>query len=419
LPFEDWDEDVQFSSDAAWRQRAYFASPIAFLMTLAFINYIGFASWQALLNNFAKEEAGFTGFEIGVLQSVREIPGFLAFTAIFLFMIMREQMLAYLSLLTLGVGVALTGLFPSFYGLLITTMIMSIGFHYFETANQALSLQLLSKKAAPGGLGKIHGANAAAQLVAYGGIATVYFLMEPSFAVLYLVAGGTTIVLAIMAMSVFKRFQGSVPQNKGIILRQRYWLYYVLTFLSGARRQLFMAFGGFLLVERFGYDVSALAQLLFITCGINVFVAPLLGRLIGILGERLTIILENVSLIIVFLGYAYTDSAFVAGALFIFDGVFFTLTIAQKTYFQKIAHPADIAPTASVAFTINHIAAVVIPVIFGIIWLTEPSIVFLIGAGIATISLSLAFLVPRHPDHGHETTINWLRGTPAQRSPAE
>ncbi|HSP26512.1 MAG TPA: MFS transporter, partial [Saliniramus sp.] len=171
---------MRSSTDAAWRQGAYFASPIAFLMTLAFINYIGFASWQALLNNFAKEEAGFTGFEIGVLQSVREIPGFLAFTAIFLFMLMREQMLAYLSLLTLGVGVALTGLFPSFYGLLITTMIMSIGFHYFETANQALSLQLLSKKEAPGGLGKIHGANAAAQLIAYGGIAAVYFLMEPS-----------------------------------------------------------------------------------------------------------------------------------------------------------------------------------------------------------------------------------------------
>jgi hypothetical protein len=419
MPPHNQDADVPKSTDRAWRQGAYFASPIAFLMTLAFINYIGFASWQALLNNFAKEEAGFTGFEIGVLQSVREIPGFLAFTAIFLFMIMREQMLAYLSLITLGVGVALTGFFPNFYGLLITTMIMSIGFHYFETANQALSLQLLSKKDAPGGLGKIHGANAAAQLVAYGGIGAVYFMMQPSFEVLYLVAGGATVLLAIMAMSVFKRFEGSVPQNKGLILRPRYWLYYVLTFLSGARRQLFMAFGGFLLVEKFGYDVSALAQLLFITCGINVFVAPILGRLIGILGERLTIIVENVSLIIVFIGYAYTDSALVAGMLFVFDGVFFTLTIAQKTYFQKIAHPADIAPTASVAFTINHIAAVIIPVVFGVIWMTDPSIVFLIGAGIASMSLSLAFFVPRHPEHGNETTINWLRGTPAQRSPAE
>jgi predicted MFS family arabinose efflux permease len=414
---------VFLASDAPWRQRAVFASPIVFLMTLAFINWIGFASWQALLNNFAKEEAGFTGFQIGVLQSVREIPGFLAFTAIFLFMIMREQMLAYLSLIILGIGIAMTGYFPSFYGLLLTTTIMSIGFHYFETANQALALQLLSKKEAPGGLGKIHGANAAAQLTAYGGIAAVYFLMEPSFEALFLVAGGATIMLAITAMSVFKRFQGSVPQNKGLVLRTRYWLYYVLTFLSGARRQLFMAFGGFLLVERFGYDVAGMAKLLFIVCAVNIFAAPLLGRLIGILGERKTIIIENISLIVVFLGYALTGSAVVAGALFIVDGIFFTLTIAQRTYFQKIADPADIAPTASVAFTINHIAAVFIPVTFGVIWMTDPSAVFMIGAGIAMISLSLAFLVPRHPDAGRETTTGWfstnLPQSVPQKLPAE
>jgi hypothetical protein len=90
------------------------------------------------------------------------------------------------------------------------------------------------------------------------------------------------------------------------------------------------------------------------------------------------------------------------------DGIFFTLTIAQRTYFQKIADPADIAPTASVAFTINHIAAVFIPVVFGVIWMTDPSAVFMIGAFIALISLSLAFLVPRHPEAGCETTTGWF-----------
>lgn len=393
------------------------ASPLVFLMALAFVNWLGFASWQALLNNFAKEAAGFDGFQIGVLQSVREIPGFLAFTAVFLFMIMREQILAYVSLLVLGVGIAMTGYLPSFWGLLLTTTIMSIGFHYFETANQALSLQLLSKKEAPAGLGRIHAASAGAQLVAYGGIAGVYFLMEPSFELLFLAAGGATIALALLAMATFRRFQGSVVQNKGIILRSRYWLYYALTFLSGARRQLFMAFGAFLLVERFGYDVAALAKLLFLTCAINMVAAPFMGRMIARFGERATIILENVMLVIVFLGYAFTGSALVAGALFVLDGVFYTLTIAQRTYFQKIADPADIAPTASVAFTINHIAAVAMPVTFGVIWMSDPSRVFLIGAGIALVSLSLAFLVPRNPRPGRETTRT--RASADAAAPAE
>lgn len=385
--------------------RATLASPLVFLMTLAFVNWLGFASWQALLNNFAVDAAGFDGFQIGVLQSVREIPGFLAFTAVFLFLVMREQILAYLSILVLGVGIAMTGYLPSFWGLLLTTTIMSIGFHYFETANQALSLQLLSRKEAPAGLGRIHGAAAAAQLLAYGGIAAAFMLMEPSYTVMFLVAGGATVALGLIAMTTFRRFEGEVKQNRGIVLRSRYWLYYALTFLSGARRQLFMAFGGFLLVERFGYEVSALAKLLFLTCAINVVAAPLLGRLIGRLGERTTIIIENVVLVVVFLGYAFTGSGVVAGALFVLDGVFFTLTIAQRTYFQKIGDPADIAPTASVAFTINHIAAVAMPVTFGVIWMSDPSSVFLIGAVIALASLALAFLVPRHPGPGRETTL--------------
>jgi predicted MFS family arabinose efflux permease len=383
----------------------YAASPVAFLMAITFSNWLGFAAWSALLNNFARDQAGFSGWDIGLLQSVREIPGFLAFTAIFWFMVMREQTVAYVSLLILAFGIAVTGYFPTVTGLLITTFIMSVGFHYFETANQSLSLQLLPKADAPRRLGQIAGAAAAAQLAAYGLVAFAWMVWRPTYETLFLAAGIGSLVISVIVIAAFKKFDGTVPQRKQIILRKRYWLFYVLTFMSGARRQLFMAFAGFLLVERFGFDVAALAKLMFLTCAINILAAPLLGRLVGRIGERNTILLENTVLVLVFLGYAYTTDGMVAGALFVMDGVFFTLTIAQRTYFQKIADPADIAPTSSVAFTINHIAAVVIPVTFGAIWLADPAIVFQIGAGIAVASLLLAFLVPRHPEPGNETTL--------------
>ncbi|HEY7382130.1 MAG TPA: MFS transporter [Beijerinckiaceae bacterium] len=390
---------------SAMARHRFSASPVAFLMTITFLNWIGFATWQALLNNFAKEAAGFTGWEIGILQSVREIPGFLAFTAIFWFMLMREQTLAYFSLVVLGIGVAATGFFPSVPGLLVTTFVMSVGFHYFETANQALALQLLPKAETPKVLGLVAGAAAAAQLAGYGLLAIAARTLQPGYEILYFASGALTVMLAVLAMSLFSRFEGPVPQRKEIVLRRRYWLYYALTFMSGARRQLFMAFGGWLLVERFGYDLSSLSILFFIYCSINIVAGPVLGRLVGRLGERATIMVENISLIVVFLGYATTASWLVAGALFVMDGVFFTLTIAQRTYFQKIADPADIAPTASVAFTINHIAAVFIPVVFGLVWLRDPAIVFQIGAVMAAVSLSLAFLVPRTPLPGNETIL--------------
>ncbi|MBX9908146.1 MAG: MFS transporter [Beijerinckiaceae bacterium] len=381
-------------------------------MALAFLNWLGFASWSALINNFAKEAAGFNGQDIGILQSVREIPGFLAFTAIVLFWFMREQLLAYVSLVALGVGVAITGYYPTLGGLLLTTTIMSLGFHYYETAQQSLQLQLLPKAEAPRLLGRIAGASAMAQLLAFGSIAVIWRVFQPTYVSVFLAAGLLTVALTLLVWLAFPRFQGVVPQNKGFVLRRRYWLYYALTFMSGARRQIFMAFGGFLLVERFGYDVSATATLLLATYGINTFMGPMLGNLVGRFGERATIQLENVSLIAVFVGYALASQGhfagwgvYVAGALFIVDGVFFTLTLAQRTYFQKIADPADIAPTSAVAFTINHIAAVFLPVTFGLLWIRDPAIVFYIGAAVATVSLSLAFLVPRHPVPGQETTL--------------
>ncbi len=394
--------------------RGLASSPVAFLMTIAFINWLGYSSWVALLNNFAKEAAGFTGREIGLLQSVREIPGFLAFTALALFLIMREQTLAYLSLVILGLGVALTGFFPSLTGLLITTFIMSVGFHYLETANQALQLQLLSKAEAPAALGRIAGANAVAQFLAFGSIAFVWYVFKPSYELLFAVSGITCVALTIGATLFFRKFNGPIPQRKGFILRKRYWLYYALTFMSGARRQIFMAFAGFLLVERFGYGVSGVAMLFLVTCLINTLAAPLLGSMVGRLGERATIMTENVSLIVVFLGYAFARDGWLVGALYIVDGVFFTFVIAQRTYLQKIADPADITPTSAVAFTINHIAAVAIPVTFGLIWLWNPSAVFLIGAGIAAGSLALSFLVPRHPEPGRETVFEGLKPVPAE-----
>jgi hypothetical protein len=404
-------EGASLPAEGAGRLTRWRSSPLAFLMALTFINWIGFASWSALLNNYAKDAAGFTGLEIGILQSVREIPGFLAFTAMIFFLFMREQVLAYLSLVTLGIGVALTGLFPTFGGLMATTLIMSIGFHYYETSAQSLALQILPRAEAPRLLGRIAGATATAQLLAFGGNALAWKFV-PNYTLLFVVAGTAAVVLTIVAVFYFKPFNGTVKQNKGFILRRRYWLYYCLTFMSGARRQIFTAFGGFLLVERFGYEVSAVASVLLVTYGINIFAGPWLGSLVQRLGERTTIMMENVSLIVVFVGYAAASHGIfgamggkVAGFLFIVDGVFFILTLAQRTYFQKIADPADISPTAAVAFTINHIAAVILPVTFGLIWIRDPAIVFVIGAGIACISLSLSFLVPRHPAPGRETVL--------------
>ncbi len=117
------------------------------------------------------------------------------------------------------------------------------------------------------------------------------------------------------------------------------------------------------------------------------------------------LIIEYTGLIFVFSGYAFASEAWMGVALYILDHVFFAMAIAIKTYFQKIADPADIASSSGVSFTISHIVAIVIPAVFGIIWLTAPAYVFLAGAGMAMISLILAMMVPRDPQIGNETRV--------------
>ncbi|USD52911.1 MFS transporter [Vibrio sp. SCSIO 43153] len=380
-------------------------TPQNFLLLISIIVPIAFSTWMALLNNFVIEKANFDGADIGLLQSVREIPGFLAFTVVFVLLFIREQRFMLVSLAMLTLGTAITGYFPSLFGLLFTTLLMSTGFHYFETLKQSLSLQWLSKEEAPEMLGKFISVGALASLFTYGAIWVLLEQLKLDFKTVYLLAGGVGFVLIVVMAFAFPEFKTEVPQNKKLVLRKRYWLYYALTFMSGARRQIFTVFAGFLMVEKFGYSAADITLLFLINYLFNFLFAKRIGRFIGAVGERKALMFEYVGLIFVFVGYGLVQTAEWAAALYVIDHLFFALALAIKTYFQKIADPADMASTAGVAFTINHIAAVVIPVTFGVIWLVSPSSVFYIGAAMAAVSLLLSLNIPAKPGEGNETRV--------------
>ena len=144
--------------------------------------------------------------------------------------------------------------------------------------------------------------------------------------------------------------------------------------MSGARRQIFMVFAAFMMVEKFGFAVHELTVLFLVNYIANIIFAPMMGALIMRIGEKWSLTFEYAGLALVFLAY-----------------------------FQKIANPADIAPTAAVAFTINHIAAVFLPAALGYLWVVSQSSVFVLAALLAAASLGLALIIPRYPERGHET----------------
>jgi len=395
-----------------WRQ------PVALLMLMAAAMPIAFATWSALLNNFVIEVAGFTGVEIGWLHSVRELPGFFAIGVILLIMFFREQTLLVFNLGLLGAATAMTAWFPSLGGILTITMLSSIGFHYYETVNQSLQLQWIDRARAPQMLGWLMAIGSGASLVAYGLLVVTWKAFDLSYNFVYLASGGFTLAVAILAWAAFPKFESPEPQHKHFVLRRRYWLYYALQAMAGARRQIFVVFAAFMMVERFGFEVHEVTALFMINFLANMVFAPLMGRAVGIWGERNALAFEYVGLTLVFLAYGgiyyFGWGVALAAALYVIDHLFFALAFALKTYFQKIADIPDIAPTAAVAFTINHIAAVFLPALLGYLWVTSPGGVFLLASGMAVGSLMLALMIPRHPEKGHETVFAGLAVSPAE-----
>ena len=356
-----------------------------FLIVLTIASSVGLQAWLILFNNFAVEVAGLQGNHVGMIQSVREIPGFLALLAIFVIIFIKEHRLSALSILFLGIGLAATGIFPSYPGLLLTTLIASFGFHYFETTNQSLTLQYFDKHTSPWVFGKLRSLSAAANI----GIGVFIYLFASilDFTQIYLVIGVMIIAAGLWGFLKDPADRNIVPQHKKMIFRKKYWLFYFLTFMGGARRQIFMAFAVFLLVKKFQFSVHEVTALFVINNLINYFLSPIIGKAIIRFGERKVLSLEYSSLIFIFLAYAAVGSKTLVALLYILDHIFFNFSIAIRTYFQKIGDPRDIASSMAVGFTINHVAAVFLPAIGGMLWMIDYRIPFVAGACMSLISL--------------------------------
>ena len=356
-----------------------------FLFILTIATAIGFQGWRTLLNNFAVNIANIQGNQMGMIQSIREIPGFLALLVVFLLYLVKEEVLALISLSLLGLGVGLTGLFPNYYGLIFTTLIMSVGFHYYETVNQSLTLQYFDKKESPVIMAKFKSVGAIVNISV--GVA-IYVLMKFfNYKSVFVILG--MVVISLILYSSFKiPDKKNLPvQRKKMILRKKYSLFYLLTFLAGARRQVFVVFSVFLMVKKFNLSIYEITFLFVLNNLINMVFMPFVGKAINKFGEKKILSVEYILIIPVFLIYAYCQNKYIIMAVYVVDHLVFNFSIAIRSFFQKIADPKDIAPSMAVSFTINHVAAVFIPALGGALWIVDYKIPFIAGVFIAVLSL--------------------------------
>ena len=371
-----------------------------------FFLYFGFNIWQAIFNNFAVEELGVRADQIGLIQSVREIPGLFGFVLGFLALWFSEMRMLGLSVLLLGVGLAASGGVYSLGTLMLTTLVMSIGFHFFYPSNASVVLMETGKEEAPKVLGRLGSISALAAVLA---TVMVWIFVDgvqiggltiPSwgYRTLLYVTGGVVIVGSFFSIRSGHR-HGRQGQKRKVIFRRKYWLYYALTFMLGSRRHIFTTFAIFLLVQVYGIDVRQAATLFLVNNLVSIYTYAQLGKMVSRFGERKVLTVNFVGLVGVFLGYAYITSLPILYFLFVLDNIFFGFSLAVDSYFQKIAHsPEEITSNVSLAQTINHVSALVVPVLGGILWeQVNPSATFLAGVGISVICLLLVQFIRTEP----------------------
>jgi predicted MFS family arabinose efflux permease len=331
-----------------------------------------------------------------LVQAVREIPGLLGFLLAFLALVMSETRIMAISTILLGIGILLTGGAIALPLLLVATLIMSFGFHFFSAASSSVVLMAVKQNDAPRILGSL---GSIGSIAAVAGTLVVFFLAEPlGYRTLWIGVGIFAIVVGLILLPNAPEGEG-LPVNRRIIMRKRYGLYYSLSFLMGCRRHIFSTFAIYLLVREYGIPVQTTAMLFLANSIINIFTLRWAGKLVGQLGERVALSISFGALIFVFLGYAMMPALPVLFALFVLDNVLFGFNIALSTYFQKIAvSPEEITSNVSVEQAVNHIAAVIVPIIGGVAWTTYgPQATFLVGVLIVLASLILAQFVRTSP----------------------
>ena len=377
--------------------------------------------WNALFNNFAVEELAVRADQMGLVQAIREVPGLMGFLVGILALVLAEMRIAGVSVVLMGVGIFLTAAARDLTGLIWATLLMSVGFHFFNPSNASAVLLMVGPDEAPKALGRLN------SLMALAGVVGTLFIFGTldawGYRTLFQVAGAVAVIGGLALLPFGRQPVRVERKRRRTPLRRRYWFYYALQFLMGSRRHIFTTFAIFLLVQRYGVTAQTITLLYLLNSLIGTYLNQAFGSIVARFGERRVLMVNFILLTLVFVGYTVipmmkvletptfqvpglnvggwvlypafsaTPGLMILLVAFIVDNILFGFSIALESYFQKIAvGPEEITPNVSLGQTINHIAAVVVPVVGGLVWQTlGAQYTFLAGVVTALVGLGVAW----------------------------
>ncbi len=356
----------------------------------------------ATFNNYLSEIHNLGAGARGWLEFPRELPGFLLIFVIgVLIIFLRETQIAALAMLFSAVGaIGLGFLSPGMTLLLLWIILWSLGDHIIFVVEGVIGLKLARDGGEGHRLGQLGGARNLGTIIGVG----IIFLLAKQFGdrygLFYVIAAGFSLLAGIFYLRL-NIGRGERP-SKRFIFKRKYSLFYAISALFGIRKQIFLAFGGWVLVTIHGVEVSTIALLYFIAATLGVVMRPLLGDVIDWLGERFVLSADELILLVICMSYAFASDIlpkpfdlYLLYSAYIFDSILFALRVARTTYLKKIIDdPSEITPTISMGITIDHVVAMTLPILSGYVWEAYGfRWVFIIAGGIALVGFFICMRI--------------------------
>jgi len=349
--------------------------------------------------NFFVETLGLNNSQVLGLEGIRELPGLALMFLAALTMHLPLSQRAVASVLIEGVGYGLQATVTSYTGLVAVALTASLGLHGYQPVNPALSLALSTKSNSGRVMGTIASVGALAAIAGMGLIAATSRLFEALSLRAYYIAGGLLIILAGLLLTKLPKTLGSTREEQPrLLLRKRYWLYYVLTFFEGCRKQVLGTFGTLILVQRYTWKVSDISLLLLVSGIINLVSGPALGYLVDRFGEKPVLAAAYVGLTLCCVGFATIANPFILGAILIVIKLLLILNLGLPTYVNRIAPPEELTPTLSAGVSINHVSSVAMPLISAaLLPVIGYSGVFLMTGALVALTIPFALAMQIEP----------------------
>jgi MFS family permease len=370
---------------------------LLFLISCAFLG-IAQSVDGSTVTNYLKEHIGMLILQRSALEFPRELPGLLVVFVIgALSFLGGDVRISVVANLLAAIGMFSLGIIPPQYSYVILIMfIYSMGQHIFMPLSGSIGMSF----APPGEMGRVLG-----RLSSIGNIAVVfssaalwllYKFAHISFRTAFTI-GAAAFVMSAVFLCFIKPTQTVHVKNR-YVFRKEYSLYYWLCMLYGARKQIFITFGPWVLVEVFKQPVATMTLLFFIVAVIGIFVKPWVGHLIDKVGERIVLSTEAFLFFLTCLGYAFAENLFPPAIAVFFIYVCYVVDItldsvfmARTTYMKKIAlKPEDVSPSLSLGISIDHVVTIFLPILGGLAWSRSGAggykYVFLGGAVVAFLN---------------------------------